>query len=108
MPLALSAPRSVLPRSAAQRERALGADRVSTSIAAAAHTATSLRTPALDGATWTRVQHCTGTAEAHEEWRLAVDLAQLKPDQVAQLSTPWERLVGLSQPVCLYPGSNKL
>ena len=23
-------------------------------------------------------------------------------------STLWERLVGLSQPVCLYPGSNKL
>ena len=22
--------------------------------------------------------------------------------------TPWERLVGLSQPVCLYPGYNKL
>ena len=74
MPLALSAPRSV--------------SRVSPSIAAAAHTATSLCAPALDGAKWTRVKHCTGTAEAHEEWRLKVDLAQLycfKPEQVAQL-----------------------
>ena len=26
----------------------------------------------------------------------------------ATAGTPWERLVGLSQPVCLYPGSNKL
>ena len=30
------------------------------------------------------------------------------PCQKQGRSTPWERLVGLSQPVCLYPGSNKL
>ena len=82
MPLALSIPPSA--RRAGRGRSSSGT--AAAAAAAAAHTAAaSLCTPPLVGANWTHVRHCEGTAEAHEEWQLSVDLAQLDPDQVAQL-----------------------
>ena len=66
-----------------------------------------------------RNPNMTLTTEETARGRLATlgrrtDQARLEQMQAdgswwtGKASTPWERLVGLSQPVCLYPGYNKL